>query len=83
MFQSDEFVALEGLSFEQWEKKYILTYLVFIGLFQTLQQFTNEFYLPLIKIYPMGHTHSHSQRKRFLAKIHTYSRIKKVILGDL
>ena len=53
-YQSDEYATLQGLSFEEWEKKYIFTYFIFIGLFQVLQQFRDEFYFPLTKITPQG-----------------------------
>lgn len=43
----DKYMTLQGLSFEDWEQKYIYSYLIFVGLFQTLQQLSEKFYVPL------------------------------------
>lgn len=48
-FKSDKYVTLQGLTFDDWEKKYIYSYFIFIGLFQTLIQIKDEFYLPTSK----------------------------------
>lgn len=49
-FNSDKYATLEGLTYEDWEKKYIYSYFIFIGLFQTLKQVKDEFYTPVSKI---------------------------------
>jgi len=48
-FKSDKYSTLQGLSFEDWEKKYIYSYLIFIGIFQVLKQINNELYIPISK----------------------------------
>ncbi|GEM_PF-756835 len=42
----DKYSTLQGLSYEQWEEKYIYSYFIFCGLFQILKQINEEFYLP-------------------------------------
>ena len=49
-FNRDKYAKLEGLSFDDWEQKYIFSYFIFIGLFQTLKQIKDQFYLPVSKI---------------------------------
>lgn len=46
-YNSDKYSILQGLSFDEWEKKYIYSYLIFIGIFEFLEQIKNDFYLPL------------------------------------
>lgn len=46
-YESDKYATLQGLSFEQWEQKYIYSYLILIGIFQTLKQINDEFYVPI------------------------------------
>lgn len=48
-YLSDKYSTLQGLTFEMWEKKYIYSYFIFIGIFQALRQFTTEFYLTCSK----------------------------------
>lgn len=48
-FGRDKYMTLQGLSFEEWERKYIYSYLIFVGIFQTLQQLNEEFYVPVSK----------------------------------
>lgn len=48
-YQSDKYANLEGLTFEEWEQKYIYSYFVFRGLFQTLKQIKDEFYIVILK----------------------------------
>lgn len=43
---SSKYSILQGLSYEEWEKKYVYSFFIFIGIFQMLKQITNEFYLP-------------------------------------
>lgn len=49
-FKSDKYATLQGLTFDDWEKKYIYSYFILIGLFQTLRQIKDELYLPISKI---------------------------------
>ncbi|MFI3298023.1 MAG: hypothetical protein R3Y59_10450 [bacterium] len=46
-YNRNQYSKLQGLSFEQWEEKYIKTYIVFVGVFGLLKQVTTEYYLPL------------------------------------
>lgn len=46
-YGSDKYATLQGLSFEQWEEKYIYSYLILNGIFQTLKQLNDNFYVPL------------------------------------
>lgn len=46
-YKSDKYATLQGLSFEQWEQKYIYSYFIFIGIFQVLKQINDEFYVPI------------------------------------
>lgn len=48
-YNIDDYATLQGLSFEQWEQKYIYSYFIFIGIFQTLKQINDEFYVPISK----------------------------------
>ena len=46
-YKSDKYATLQGLSFEQWEQKYIYSYFIFIGIFQALKQINDEYYVPI------------------------------------
>jgi len=48
-FGSDKYADLQAIGFEDWEQKYIMSYFLFIGVFQTLKQIKDEFYYPLSK----------------------------------
>ena len=49
-YLSDRYSTLQGLPYEIWEKKYIYSYFIFIGIFQALKQITTELYLTCSKI---------------------------------
>lgn len=49
-YQKDKYANIQAVSFEEWEKIYSYSYLVFIGLYGLLKQVTTEFYLPLTKV---------------------------------
>lgn len=46
-YNDDKYATLQGISFDEWEKKCIYSYLIFVGLFQFLEQIKNDFYIPL------------------------------------
>lgn len=48
-YKSDKYATLQGLSFDDWEKIYCYSFFIFIGIFQTLKQIKDEFYLPISK----------------------------------
>ncbi len=48
-FGSDKYADLQAIGFDDWEQKYCMTYFLFIGIFQTLEQIKDEFYFPLSK----------------------------------
>lgn len=48
-FGSDKYADLQAIGFDDWEQKYCMTYFIFIGIFQTLKQFKDEFYFPISK----------------------------------
>lgn len=48
-YGSDKYADLQAIGFNDWEQKYSMTYFLFIGIFQTLKQFKDEFYYPLSK----------------------------------
>ena len=49
-YKNDKYAILQGLSFDEWERKYIYSYLIFVGIFQLLEQVKNDLYLPLTKV---------------------------------
>lgn len=48
-YGSDKYADLQAIGFDDWEQKYCMTYLLFIGIFQTLKQIKDEFYYPISK----------------------------------
>jgi len=48
-FNSSRHATLQGLTFEDWEKKYIYSFFIFVGLFQILKQIVEDLYLPMSK----------------------------------
>jgi len=51
-YKSDKYSNIEGLLFEDWEKIYIYTYLIFTGIFQILKQINRDRYIPYSKCSP-------------------------------
>lgn len=44
-YKKDKYSTLQGLSFEEWEQKYIYSFLIFKGIFSFLNDIKNEVYL--------------------------------------
>ena len=48
-YGKDKYSTLQGLTFDEWERKYLYTYFILIGIFQILKQILNELYVPISK----------------------------------
>lgn len=49
-YGSDKYATLQGLSYDDWERKYVYSYFILIGIFQALKQINYELYIPASKI---------------------------------